>query len=49
MLSEQENHRLAEIEFHLRVTDPRFAVKMSRIAAGQAARRPWVLRWLGPR
>ena len=43
MLSDQENHRLAEIELHLRLSDPTFVVRMSRCAL---PRRPWYRRWL---
>lgn len=46
MLSEQENHRLAEIEFHLRVTDPRFVIKLDRITARYAQGTSRLLRWL---
>jgi hypothetical protein len=43
MISEQENQRLAEIEFELRRTDPRFVTRMARLAA---PRTPWYRRLL---
>jgi hypothetical protein len=43
MLSDQENHRLAEIELHLRLSDPPFFARMSQV------RRPWYRRWLSRR
>jgi hypothetical protein len=46
MLSDQENHRLAEIELHLRLSDPSFFARMSRQAG---PRRPWYRRWLRSR
>ena len=45
MLSEQENHRLAEIEFNLRMSDPHFVVKLDRIKRRHQRPRPWFLRW----
>lgn len=43
MLSDRENHRLAEIELHLRLTDPSFFARMSR---PHRSRKPWYRRWL---
>jgi Protein of unknown function (DUF3040) len=43
MLSDQENHRLAEIELHFRVSDPAFFARMARRSE---LRRPWYRRWL---
>jgi hypothetical protein len=45
MLSDQENHRLAEIEFNLRMSDPHFIVKLDRIKRRHLKPRPWFLRW----
>jgi Protein of unknown function (DUF3040) len=46
MLSDQENHRLAEIEFNLRVSDPRFIVRLDRIKRRHLRPRRWFLRWI---
>jgi hypothetical protein len=43
MLSNQENQRLAEIEFYLKVSDPKFVARMARRAT---RRRSKFLRWL---
>jgi hypothetical protein len=42
MLSDQENQQLAEIEFHLRLSDPKFVARMAKRFGG---RRPWYRRW----
>jgi hypothetical protein len=45
MLSDQENHRLAEIEFNIRMSDPHFIARLDRIKRRHLKPRPWFLRW----
>jgi hypothetical protein len=46
MLSDRENHRLAEIELYLRINEPRFLAKWDRMTKRHAGVWRRFTRWL---